>query len=427
MANIFNRTFYILNSYILMVAIFIACMTVSGASYAVDIWSVLERDGNELDLMALESVGHNTLLVSAKYDQRHWQAEQPAAGQMLTSGPAKHLHIMSFNSKESINWRRSYPALPEVNEIYSVSATSNDHLCIAYGRPYHDREFINPVVVQVGPNGKIIWANTSAIPQSSIESSSSTLVQMANLDSINIVDSADNGCALAYILRLQTAESESFQIHLVNFDSSGNLQWRASQDTDLYGRMFLTRDKQQNHFAIVQTNQSRDAAIAAMMAARPFSPHTSMIVFSSKGELLKHHKKLETLSKVWVKHIVDAPGDLILLAGRSKTAWIGFLDTQGKVSGVNNSMEGEFSYVNHQFSTGFLLVQNASLVSMGDQLKARISKPISRIVKKKYSNALLAAKLPEQVPIQNIVPLGNQNYLILYKLGSKLLKVDLRD
>lgn len=410
----------------LRIVLLISGLFYVNAGYANDdLWKVLQKEGDALELMAIVSLGDSILLVGAKYEEQVWRANDGDGSTLVAPVIRKQLHLINFNLDEKLIWSQSYPVFPDVNEIFSVSVTGGKHICIAYGRHYRNNEVINPVVLQLEPGGKIIWANTEAIPGSSIKPSPSTLVQVANLDSIKTVGTEDSGCGLGYILRRQTVDRESLEVNLLHFDNKGNLQWHFNRETDLYGKMFIAHDQQAKHFAIVQTNQSRDAAIEAMMAARAFTPHTSMSIVSSNGELVKYHKELQQLSNIWVKHIVDAPGERILLVGNSKSAWAGFIDTQGQVSGINNSLEGEFSHVNFREKNGYLLVRDESLVSTGKLLNPQLNRPISQLVKKKYSNAYIERKLPEQVAIQNIVPLKNNNYLILYKLGSILLKVEL--
>lgn len=411
-----------------MVVLLVGSLFSPNVVYAQDLWNTLKQEGETLDLMAIESLGGSVLLVAAKYEQLQWQSsDNPDPTQLKPQSFRKQLHILSINSEEKINWQHSYPALPDVNEVFSISPTSGNQLCIAYGRHYRGNEFINPVVLEVTLEGKIVWANKHVVPAAKFESSEKVLVQMANLDSIKMVGSADDGCVLAFVLRLQAAEGETFQINLLKLDGKGDLQWHFSKDTALYGKMLLVRDTQQNHYTIIQTNQSRDAAIDAMMAGRPFTPHTSMTIVSKEGKLISSHENLPALSKVWVKHMVDAPGDSVLLAGNAKTAWAGFVNSQGKVRGINNSLEGEFSLVKHLFKQGYLLVLDESLVTMGSELNPQFHQPISRIIKKKYSSNYLEAKFPDQIPVQNIVPLKSNSYLMLYKLGSKLMKIDISD
>lgn len=409
-------------------AVFVAGVIFTNKSYAEEgLWEILQQEGDVLELMAVTTLGDSILLVGARYEEQRFQSTDESGRVLATPILRKQLHLINIDRHENIRWQKSYPAFPDVSEIFSVSATPGDHLCIAYGRHYGNDEFFNPVLLQVEAGGKIVWANTAAIPSSTIQSNSRMLVQLANLDSINVVDSEDNGCALGYILRRQTVDNESLDVNLLLFDKKGQLQWHHSRETDLYGKMFIVRDESTSHYTIVQTNQSRDAAIEAMVAAQPFFPRTRISIVSSAGELLKTHENLESLSRVWIKHIIDAPGDQILMAGNAKTAWAGFIDSRGKVSGINKALEGEYSHIHMPDQNGYLLVRDDSLVSMGKLLKPRFNKQISKLIKKKYSNSYLENKLPEQVPIQNIVPLKNNNYLILYKLGSKLLKVELKD
>jgi len=392
-----------------------------------EIWQMLERDGDVLDLMAMEAIADRVLVVGARYEEQQWQGEKdPPDEQTIETVVRKPLHIISLNSREQVEWQHSYPAIPDVNEIFSVSTTKNGHLCIAYGRNYVENEFINPVVLQVDAKGKITWADLKAIPESSLpDTSELSYLQIANLESIRVVGTPDNGCLLGYILRHESKERETLQLNLIMINKEGDAKWHFKRETALYGKMFLVKNADADDYIVIQTNQSRDAAIQAMMAGQPFSPKTSMLVVSDKGELKKFYdyEKLNDLSKVWVKHAADAMGEKILLAGNSKNAWVGFIDEDGRVNKINNNLVGEFSYVGNNQSNGYILVRGASIVALDKQLNLQLDKTIDQIIKKKYANAYLEKQLPEQGPIQNIVPLTKNAYLILYKLASRLQKI----
>jgi hypothetical protein len=401
-------------------------------SYASDdVWSILKREGDVLDLMALEALDDKAILIGAKYIEKQWRSEEvPQASQFDASMIRKILHVMSINVQEQVEWQHSYSAMPDVNEIYATSRTRDGRLCIAYGGNYANDEFINPVILQVNASGKIIWANKAAIPEASLpKPSTRTYVQIANIESIRIVETADNGCLLGYILRHQTEQGETFQLNLLSMNEQGDQQWHFVHETTLYGKMFLIRNGDAHSYTVAQTNQSRDAAIEAMMAARPFSPLNNILVVSDKGELVKYYDSnaLSHLSKIWIKHIVDVPGDEILMVGNSKNAWAGFIDINAQLKSSNDTLKGEFLFVRTNRSKGYIMVRDDSVVSFDDKLTPRADKEIEKLVKQKYVNAYLQAKLPERGPIQNIVPLGKNAYFILYKLASRLQKIEFND
>jgi len=414
------------------IMVFCVCMFVTGFCQAgEDIWKLLKRDGDVLDLMAIESVEDKAILIAAKYIEKQWEAgEEPAANQADAPLIRKLLHLISVNNEEQVEWENSYSAIPDVDEIYSSDKTPNGRICIAYGHNYADDEFINPTVLQIDSAGKIIWANRSAIPKSSLpETSGQSYTQIANIESIRIVGSLDNGCLMGYILRQQTSKGEFFQLNLLLIDEHGNQQWHFSHNTELYGKMFLVRNSGANNYAVLQTNQSRDAAIEAMMAGRPFSPITNLVTVSKEGKLSNFFdgNALPALSKAWIKHAIDAPGEDILLVGILKNAWAGLMDPHGKLAKVNNSLDGEFSRVEKSRSNQYMLVRGDALVVLDGQLEARLDKPIDQLVNRKYVNAYVEKKLQEQGPVQNIVPMGKNAYFILYKLASRLKKIVLSD
>lgn len=396
-----------------------------------NIWELLEHEGDALDLMAIEAIGDRVLLLGARYEEQRWQADQDASEREI-SGPIvrKQMHIISINSKEQIEWQHSYPAIPDVNEIYSASTTNNGHLCIAFGRNYNDEEFINPVVLQVDAKGKIIWADFKAIPESSLpDASAQVYLQIANLESIRVVDTPDNGCLLGYILRSESPGSESLQLNLVMINKDGDAKWHFKRETELYGKMFLLRNADTGSYVVVQTNQSRDAAIQAMMAGQPFAPRTNMLVISLDGKLKKFYDldALDELKKVWIKNATNATGGNVLLAGNAKNAWAALISENGKLEKINNTLVGEFTYVGKKQSGGYILVRSGSTVALDDHLTLQLDQPIEKFIKKKYVNPYLAKQLSDKGPIQNIVPTTKNSYLILYKLASRLQRIELPD
>ena len=392
-----------------------------------DIWSLLKRDGDLLDLMAVETVDERAIFIAARYIEKEWDAgEVPELNQPATASIRKLLDLISINKDEQVEWEKSYSAVPDVNEIFSNDRTPQGRLCIAYGRTYANDELINPTVLQIDPAGKILWADPGAIPESSLPAvSPRSYTQIANIESIRIVGSASNGCLLGYILRHESVAGENFQLNLLMFNEHGNLQWHFSRESELYGKMFIIRNNDANNYAVLQTNQSRDAAIQAMMAGKPFSPVTNLVFLSAEGKLLNFFddKALPALSKTWVKHAVDASGENILLAGNLKNAWAGLMDSRGQLSKVNNMLDGEYSHVENLGSNQFMLVRGDNLVVLDEQLNALLNRPIDQLTVKKYVNTYIEKKLPEEGPIQNIVSIGKNAYFILYKLASRLIKI----
>ena len=410
--------------------LFVAIISVVSANqcYAEDLWQYLEQEGPSLDLMALESVNDHAVFIGARLESPSLQASEPSAmGKGASNILHKRLYIFSVNQKETIEWARGYSGIPDVNEIFSVDKTDSDRICIAYGSHYIGDEFINPVILQVDKKGKIIWANKKAIKESGL--SPGKLVQVANLDSIRVTSAPNNGCTLALVLRVignkDNATNESYQLMVFSFDQHGNATWNYKQDTRLYGKMFLVRNKDARQYTVVQTNQSRDAAIEAMMMARAFRPSTSVTMLSHGGKQTAHYEEIEDLANVWVKAVSDSTGKEIVLAGNSRRAWAGQLGGDGRVKNVFEKLEGEFSYVRQAKSGSFLFTLHDGVIRTSKTMELDLNKSINEVVQKKYSNPFLEKQITEKLPVQNMVQLGKNTYLMLYRLSNKVLKVRL--
>ena len=152
-----------------------------------------------------------------------------------------------------------------------------------------------------------------------------------------------------------------------------------------------------------------------------------MLVISNNGELKKFYDLdvLDEVKKVWIKSATDAPGKNVLLAGNAKNAWAALISEDGKLEKINNTLAGEFTYVGKKDSGGYILIRSGSAVAMDNRLDMKLDQPVEKFIKKKYVNAYLAKQLSDQGPIQNIVPMTKNAYLILYKLASRLQKIEL--
>lgn len=394
---------------------------------AENLWQVLDQEGHSLDIMGLQSYSGEFAIVGAQYVEI--PLTSPAETEMSQIVPPlvrKQLYILRVANNNTIVWRKGYPALPDVHEIFSISTARDQRLCILFGEQLGKEAVLNPVLSQVDAAGKILWAKRDVI--SSLDANinnSESVEQIANLDTLRVVTSPTNGCVVTFVTRQFLNEIESIKLHVIQYSPDGAIQWRKALDTDMYGKLFFIHNNEANNYVIIQTNQSRDAAIEAMMLAMPFVPETALVGVGYKGEILYQISRPESLSNVWVRDAYDTTGDELLLAGKIKSAWAGQINRSGNVLSYIDALEGEFNAVSETESGGYLFARGDNLTLLDDELKTFSDQKIKDVTIAQYVNKYLMARLPDDLPVEQMILLDENEYLVLYKLGSKLLKVRL--
>lgn len=392
---------------------------------ASDFWEILQQQGKTLDIMSIDSAGGQLMVIGARYVEAPLVVpEGSEVSPFLPSVVRKQLFVMGVAANEQVLWQQTYPALPDVHEIYSSAASDNERLCVLYGeQPTDDASGLDPVLLQLDVQGKILWAKRNLITSSTVNAQGAGLLeQVANLDTLKVVTSPDNGCVLAYITRTISQEEEKFKLHVIEHTASGDVKWHQSLDTSLYGKMFLVHNRKAKRYVIVQTNQSRDAAVQAMMLAVPFVPKTALIGLDYSGEVSFQSIEPAELAKLWVKTAMDTDGDSVLLAGKTKAAWAGLVKPNGEIQSYTDRFDDEYSAAATD-SAGILLSRGDHLTLTSARLELVSDRAIQPITTRRYVNQYLAARLPDDLPVQQIIPVGRNEYLLLYTLGSKLLKI----
>ncbi|WP_455221240.1 hypothetical protein [Kaarinaea lacus] len=392
-----------------------------------NLWDVLNQEGRTLDIMSINSVADQLMFIGARYVELPSPArEQSEVSPVFPPLVRKQLFMMRVAPDEKVLWQQTYPVLPDVHEIYSAAASANQHLCIIYGEQSSEDEVIlDPVLLQIDVHGKILWAKRNLITVSNgVNQGSGSLEQIANLDTLRVTTSPDNGCVLTYVTRTVEGQDEKFRLHISQHSAEGNVQWHQALDTELYGKLFLVRNEQANRYMVVQTNQSRDAAVRAMMLAVPFAPKTALIGIDYQGKVSFQRIDPQALSKLWVKTVLDANGKFILIAGKTKTAWAGLVNQDGEIKNYTDKLDDEFS-ASAAKSSRFLLARGDHVTLTTGNLDIVSDQPTKDVTIRQYLNQYLMARLPDDLPVQQIIPAGNNEFLLLYTLGSKLLKVRL--
>ena len=390
-----------------------------------NLWDILKRESKGLDVLALDSLAGDFALVGVKYLEIPWESqENPEISPLLPPVVRKQLYIFRVATNDTVVWRQTYPSLPDVQEVFSIDATFDQRLCIVFGEQRGQEAILNPVPLQVDGTGKILWAKRNVI--SSLKANSDhaeSVEEIANLDTLRVVASSDNGCLLAFVSRIFTGEAETYQLHLIQYLSDGNVRWHKTLATEMYGKLFLVNNKAGGQYVVIQTNQSRDAAIEAMMLGMPFVPQTTVTGIDYEGKAIFQKVNPGSLSNVWVKDVIDAAGDAFVIAGKTKSAWVGQLSSDGKVLSYFDAQVGEFNAVSKTQSGGYLLARGDSLTLLDKDQKTFSSQKIQAVTTHRFVNQYLMDRLPGEMPVEKMILTHHNEYLLLYELGSKLLKV----
>lgn len=404
-----------------------ACIVMAPAGFSGDdMWQVLAADGNTLDIMGLEPISDGLRIYGAQYvEQLVKSPGERGAEATLSTMVRKQLYVMRIDHDERVRWRHVYAALPDVQEIFSANAARDGSLCIVFGERHLSQGVLDPVLVQLDAGGKILWARRNLTDvQDTSGTAKSTLEQIANLDTLRVVATPDNGCMLSFVSRVVNAEAERFYLHLIHHARDGIPRWRHKTQTSLFGRMFLVNDANNGYYVVVLTNQSRDAAIQAMVEGAAFNPQTTILGISHAGEVLYRVESPKSLAMVWVNAVANAQDDHILLAGKTQSAWAGYIDRDGRVAQRFEGPPGEFNAVGVKTQGGYLFARGSMVQEADEKLRPGRSMQINRLVTRRYTNRYLAARLPDDISVQQIVAWKPAEYLLLYKLGSRLLKIN---
>jgi hypothetical protein len=403
----------------------ILLVSTSACFGAENLWDVLKRESKGLDVLALDSLAGDFALVGVKYLEIPWVSqENPEVSPLLPPVVRKQLYIFRVAPNDAIVWRQTYPALPDVQEIFSIDATFDQRLCIVFGEQRGQEAILNPVLLQVDGAGKILWAKRNVISSLKVNSNNAeSAEEISNLDTLRVVASSANGCLLAFVSRQFINQAENYLLHLIQYLPDGNIRWHKTLATEMYGKLFLVNNKAADQYVVIQTNQSRDAAIEAMMLGMPFVPQTSVVGIDYEGEVLFQKVNPGSLSNLWVKDVIDTPGDAFIIAGKTKSAWVGQLSSSGKVLSYIDAQEGEFNAVSKTQSGGYLFARGDSLTLMDKDQKTFSSQKIQAVTTHQFVNQYLLDRLPGEMPVEQMMLVHHNEYLLLYELGSKLLKV----
>lgn len=415
------------------------------AGFADDsLWQHLRANEDAIELMGMESVQGNIVFIGARYSEER-QKEPLVREQASEAAPAispesldlaepalrKLLHIFKINESEKIQWSQSYPALPDNHEIFSTAGTVKGGLCLVYGEFVDQNQPLKPIVLQMSGDGKIMWMQKfSALrqlfskPEQSTQNSAGIV---ANLDSIRIKGTLDNGCVTTFVSRNVVEEAVSHRLHVIKHDSQGREQWNKKIDTELYGKLLLERDATTGQLIIVQTNQSRNAAIEAMLKAEPFSPRTAIYRIGKGGHLESTFSQPKYLKNVWVNAVLSMDNGDLLLAGRKGGSWLGLISPAYELKKVFDKGEHEITAVNAKKNHTFVVATQDEIVVINELFKQIGRQSLQSQPINDYSNRFLINRMPDQISVEHILPVGSgNNYLVFFQLGARLSEIKIQ-
>ena len=405
------------------------------------LWQHLKTNEEVIELMGMEPVQDGIVFYGATYSEERQKEPslqdfesdlEPVTPSVPTdlAEPVlrKLLYIFKINKKENIEWFYSYPAVPDNQEIFSVASSSTGGLCLVFGESSDQDSPLNPIVMQVDRNGKIVWLRNFSVLWQSLDNKKQISPDadglVANLDTIRVKGSADNGCVMTFVSRLTVKDDVNYNLHVIKHDENGGEIWKLDQDTELYGKLLLERDKKTGDFIIILTNQSRNAAIEAMLKSTPFTPISAVYRVGSKGKMEGKVIQPEFLKNVWVNALATVDNGDILLAGKKGGTWMAIMSPSYKVKKVVERGEHEITAVNAKRNHTFVVATQDEILLVSDLLKQIKTQSLRSNPVHNYSNRFLLNRMPEQINVERILPVGSgDNYLVFFQLGVRLSEI----
>ncbi|WP_455210685.1 hypothetical protein [Kaarinaea lacus] len=343
----------------------------------------------------------------------------------------KILFVLKVNNQEqNVVWHKDYANLPDVNEVYSIATTADDQLCVIYGGESLLETAINPLVLRLDGTGETSWYKPVFPPTENALPDFRPNEQIANLDAINVVATSDNSCLLLFITRIVHAESETFRLHLIRYDSQGNINWHKALPTDLYGTTYLLNNGSERGYFIVTTNLSRDAALEAMLLGQPFIPQITVVTINNDGKLLRTIEQSNSLSGAWLNNAIAPTPNSLILIGKKRSAWMAHMQSIGQVvseyiDNTEDKISDEFQAIANKDS-GFIVTHNGLISLFDERLRLQTTLKIADVTNQSYENSNLSSQLPNDLSVEKLLPLNGNDYLLFYKYGSRLAKINLK-
>jgi hypothetical protein len=298
------------------------------------------------------------------------------------------------------------------------------------GEPLLDTA-INPLMLRLNANGDSLWYKPVFPPADSADLDFLPTEQIANLDAINVAATSNKACLLALITRSVQSQSETFRLHLIRYDSQGNINWHKVLPTGLYGTTYLLTNSAASRHFVVTTNLSRDAALEAMILGQPFVPQINIATIDSEGTWLHNIYRATPLSDTWLNGAIVSAPDSLILVGKKHGSWIAHIQSDGHVineyiDNGNDRIGDGFQAIANRDKSGFIITHNGFISIFDLQLRLQTTLNIADFTTQSYANPNLSSQLPRDLPVEKLLPLNTNDYLLFYKYGSRLEKINIK-
>jgi hypothetical protein len=414
-----------------LIVTIIVCICNQSVASAETLWGFLAQYQAGVDLMDITTSQQEIFVTGVKVTTIPWQNESvPQAETIIPPLQRKLLMILNTSKPElNLSWHREYPELPDVHEVYATAATADGQVCLVYGGEPWDENAINPLILRVANGGDILWFKPLFPDKAESQPDFMPGEQIANLDAIDVVTTGDNMCLLALVTR-SVQSPELYRLHLIQYDSQGNINWHKALPTQLYGEMHFVAHNTALEPYLITTNLSRDAALQAMFLGQAFVPQFNIYSVTPGGNSIQPISLPESFGNTWLFNSVGVSDGALLLIGRKTGPWLAYLKNNGSVlSKQFNSHKmtnnDAFTAITTRDNQGYIAAHDGLISVLDQTLNLQSTVSIKDVTTKSYQNPQLSRQLPENLRAEKLLHLSAAHYLLFYQYGSRLVEIDL--
>ncbi|WP_455205531.1 hypothetical protein [Kaarinaea lacus] len=388
---------------------------------------MLEKQSSDLVLKRFAMQGNKVNIIAAMH-ARTPTTEAPQAADAVGPNNGKyHVSVLQINRDEKVVAQYVYNQAPEVEDVYAAVTTSNNHLCILYSQKVTGAE-ISPVILRANSRGGMRWVKTLFDRSSTgLNLRRHPLAKIANSDAITLVAADSDSCVIAFVVSIELPHEVIYKLHTLKLDTDGKLLWHQVYDATHYGKLFAAYNKSSDLLVVVQSNLAREVAIVAMMLGEPYVPLLEILLMKKSGEVRQTVEKLTPLSGLWLKTVLNTSTESILFAGNKDAAVVLEFNL---ITGAMKQYNFPVDVVElglRKNAGGYVFAGEDNFIQITNQYKPELIQSIKEITTFTYIHPSAANYLlldaAENRSLQDIVPLNDREYLLLYKEGNRLVKI----